>query len=44
MVIDASIRKKRYSLLQIFTLGVPDHVQSLEREKKIVRWLDSVKH
>ena len=27
-----------------FHLGVPDHDQSLVREKKIVRWLDSVKH
>ena len=27
-----------------FHLGVPNHEQSLEREKRIVRWLDSVKH
>lgn len=27
-----------------FHLGVPDYTSSLEREKKIVRWLDSVKH
>ena len=27
-----------------FHLGVPNHDQSLVREKKIVRWLDSVKH
>ncbi|MFZ2905662.1 MAG: UDP-2,3-diacylglucosamine diphosphatase [Cyclobacteriaceae bacterium] len=27
-----------------FHLGVPDPKQSLEREKKIVRWLDTVKH
>lgn len=27
-----------------FHLGVPDYDQSLVREKKIVRWLDSVKH
>ena len=27
-----------------FHLGIPDYASSLEREKKIVRWLDSVKH
>ncbi len=27
-----------------FHLGVPDFERSLEREKKIVRWLDSIKH
>lgn len=27
-----------------FHLGVPDATSSLEREKKIVRWLDSIKH
>jgi UDP-2,3-diacylglucosamine hydrolase len=27
-----------------FHLGVPDHQQSTEREKRIVRWLDTVKH
>ncbi len=27
-----------------FHLGVPTHATSLEREKKIVRWLDEVKH
>ncbi|MBK8489126.1 MAG: UDP-2,3-diacylglucosamine diphosphatase [Bacteroidetes bacterium] len=27
-----------------FHLGIPDHAQSLEREKKIVRWLHSIKH
>jgi UDP-2,3-diacylglucosamine hydrolase len=27
-----------------FHLGVPDHAKSLEREKKIVTWLDSIKH
>lgn len=26
-----------------FHLGIPDHASSLEREKRIVRWLDSVK-
>jgi len=27
-----------------FHLGVPNHEQSVEREKRIVRWLDSIKH
>ncbi len=27
-----------------FHLGVPDHASSLEREKKIVRWLDSIRN
>jgi len=27
-----------------FHLGVPDHASSLAREKKIVSWLDSIKH
>ena len=27
-----------------FHLGVPDHDTSLEREKRIVRWLDAIKH
>jgi UDP-2,3-diacylglucosamine hydrolase len=27
-----------------FHLGVPDYQQSLDREKRIVRWLDSIKH
>ena len=26
-----------------FHLGIPDHASSLEREKKIVRWLDEIK-
>ena len=26
-----------------FHLGVPNHVESLEREKKIIQWLDSIK-
>ena len=25
-----------------FHLGIPDHARSLEREKKIIRWLDHV--
>jgi UDP-2,3-diacylglucosamine hydrolase len=27
-----------------FHLGIPDHAGSLERERKIIRWLDEVKH
>ncbi len=27
-----------------FHLGIPDHEQSLQREKRIVRWLDQIKH
>ena len=27
-----------------FHLGIPDYDSSLEREKKIVRWLDTIKH
>ena len=27
-----------------FHLGIPDYASSLEREKKIVRWLDTIKH
>lgn len=27
-----------------FHLGIPDHAQSLQREKKIVRWLHSIKN
>ena len=27
-----------------FHLGVPNHKQSLERERKIVRWLESIEH
>ncbi len=27
-----------------FHLGAPNHQSSLEREKKLVRWLDSIKH
>jgi UDP-2,3-diacylglucosamine hydrolase len=27
-----------------FHLGVPNYEQSLEREKRIIRWLDSIKH
>jgi UDP-2,3-diacylglucosamine hydrolase len=27
-----------------FHLGVPDHAGSLERERKVIKWLDSVRH
>ncbi|MFA8299598.1 MAG: UDP-2,3-diacylglucosamine diphosphatase [Hyphomicrobiales bacterium] len=35
-------RKKVYFISDIH-LGVPDHKRSLEREKKLVRWLDYIK-
>ncbi len=34
---------KKIYFISDFHLGVPDKASSLEREKKIVRWLDSVK-
>lgn len=36
-----STRKKIY-FASDFHLGVPDHASSLEREKRVVRWLDEV--
>ncbi|MES2558514.1 MAG: UDP-2,3-diacylglucosamine diphosphatase [Bacteroidota bacterium] len=36
-----SIRNKIY-FASDFHLGVPDHASSLEREKRVVRWLDEV--
>jgi UDP-2,3-diacylglucosamine hydrolase len=35
---------KHIYFISDFHLGVPDHAQSLEREKKIVRWLNSIRH
>ena len=34
---------KKIYFISDFHLGVPDYLKSLEREKKIVRWLDSIK-
>jgi UDP-2,3-diacylglucosamine hydrolase len=38
-----NLQKKIY-FASDFHLGVPTHDKSLEREKRIVRWLDEVKH
>ncbi len=38
-----TIHKKIY-FASDFHLGVPDHTSSLVREKKVVSWLDSIKH
>jgi UDP-2,3-diacylglucosamine hydrolase len=27
-----------------FHLGIPDRASSLERERRIIRWLDSIEH
>jgi UDP-2,3-diacylglucosamine hydrolase len=35
--------QKKIFFASDFHLGAPDHESSLEREKKIVRWLDSIK-
>ena len=35
---------KKIYFISDFHLGVPDYQKSLERERKIVRWLDSIKH
>lgn len=40
----ASERPVRIYFASDFHLGIPDHASSLEREKRIVRWMDSVKH
>ncbi|MBI1769856.1 MAG: UDP-2,3-diacylglucosamine diphosphatase [Bacteroidetes bacterium] len=43
MQIDLPIEKKIY-FASDFHLGVPDYDSSLQREKKLVTWLDQVKH
>jgi len=35
---------KKIYFISDFHLGIPDREKSLEREKKIVRWLDSIRH
>ncbi len=35
---------KNIYFISDFHLGAPDYERSLEREKKIVRWLDSIRH
>jgi UDP-2,3-diacylglucosamine hydrolase len=37
------LRNKKIFFASDFHLGVPNHEQSLAREKKIVRWLDTIK-
>lgn len=38
------LKNKKIFFASDFHLGVPDDASSLEREKKIVRWLDAIKH
>ncbi len=38
------MEKNKIYFASDFHLGIPDYTSSLEREKKIVRWLDSIKH
>jgi UDP-2,3-diacylglucosamine hydrolase len=38
------LNHKKIFFASDFHLGVPDHDTSLEREKRIVRWLDAIKH
>jgi UDP-2,3-diacylglucosamine hydrolase len=40
----ASLDSKRIYFASDFHLGVPDHNGSLKREKRIVAWLESIKH
>jgi UDP-2,3-diacylglucosamine hydrolase len=35
---------KKYYFISDFHLGAPDNKSSLEREKKVIRWLDQIKH
>ena len=35
---------KKYYFISDFHLGAPDYLTSLEREKKVVKWLDQVKN
>lgn len=38
-----SLQNKKIFFASDFHLGVPDHASSLQREKQIVQWLDSIK-
>jgi UDP-2,3-diacylglucosamine hydrolase len=38
------LKGKKIYFASDFHLGVPDRPQSLERERKIIRWLDLIKH
>ncbi|MBX2964063.1 MAG: UDP-2,3-diacylglucosamine diphosphatase [Cyclobacteriaceae bacterium] len=44
MTQEVSLGNKKLFFASDFHLGVPDHASSLEREKRIVKWLDEVKH
>lgn len=39
----SSLNGKKIFFASDFHLGVPDHAASLEREKRIVKWLDSIR-
>lgn len=39
----SSLNKKKIFFASDFHLGVPDHVTSLQRERHIIQWLDSIK-
>ncbi len=40
----SDLNGKKIFFASDFHLGVPNHQASLEREKRIVKWLDSIKH
>jgi len=40
----ASLQGKKIFFASDFHLGVPDHATSLQRERRIVAWLESVRH
>jgi UDP-2,3-diacylglucosamine hydrolase len=40
----SSLNNKKIFFASDFHLGIPDHITSLQREKNIVAWLDSIKH
>lgn len=40
----SSSSKNKVYFASDFHLGVPDYKRSLERERKIIRWLDAIKH
>ncbi len=40
----ADLQGKKIYFASDFHLGVPDRAQSLDRERKIIRWLDLIKH
>src|SRR5687768_10447000 len=40
----SSLNNKKIFFASDFHLGIPDRITSLQREKNIVAWLDSIKH